>query len=314
MVVVVGVITWAVTEHTTPGQPPSLAVLVDGGTEAMRTVDRLGKLATQIPIAEEIAMGEQIAAKIELSFPDIGGARGFSLAELRPYVQAVVRELIKKGRLRRPEIPYRAEVLATDTVNAFAIPGGHVYITTGMLDLLESEAELAAIMGHEIAHVDLKHCIERLQYEVVARKIGGRPAEAMVSIGYLLLSVGFSDELEAEADRQGTLYAERTGYHPQAGQLVFARLREHFADNRQHRDSVDAEISGMLADALGDYFGTHPAGDERVASFERVFREHGIDVDSGRYYIGVKNLEELTPRTTRAWESEMVSGRIYELP
>ncbi len=313
MVATVGVISWVIAEHATPSQPISLAVLIDGGTEALRTVDRIGKIATRIPIDEEKRIGAEIAAKVAA---DLGGGpraevRGHAFSDAEAYVQSVVDTLVAAGGLRRPEIGYRARILDADVVNAFAIPGGHVYITTGMLDLIDNEAELAAIMGHEMAHVDLGHCIERLQYERVAKKIAGPPAEVLVSLGYRMFSIGYSDELEAEADRQGTIYAERAGYHPQGGQTIFDRLERGRAAPRA-RDSVGAELTGLVADALGDYFGSHPAGRERIAAFERTFREQRFDFDAEVYYLGAQNLDLMVSKRERELPGETATGRIFE--
>jgi len=312
MVATVAFISWVIAEHATPSQPLSLAVLIDGGTEALRTVDRIGKIATQIPIEEENEIGVQIAKQVEGSFGGPGGdVRGHAFSDANAYVQEVVDTLVAAGGLRRPEIEYKAKILDAGIVNAFAIPGGRVYITTGMLDFLETEAELAAIMGHEMAHVDLKHCIERLQYERVAKKIAGPPAEIMVAIGYRMFSIGYSDELESEADRQGTVYSELAGYHPQAGQVLFDRLeKERARDDR--RDSLGKEVGGMVSDALGDYFGTHPAGRERVAAFERTFREQRFDLENEIYYLGEQNLDLMVCKRDRELPGEAAVGRIFE--
>ncbi len=305
MVVLVAGLTWVIAEHATVGQPLSLAVLVDGGSEALRTLDRVGQVLTQVSAEQEIALGAEIATKVEA-----GALAAGDLANTqRAYVQAVVDRLVAKGRLRRPEIPYRAEIVDTEMVNAFAIPGGRVYITTGMLAFLRSEAELAAIMGHEMAHVDLKHCIERIQYELVAKQVGGRLVEAMIGAGYALVSIGYADELEAEADRQGVLFAQRAGYHPQAGQVVFARLRAA-EGGEARRDSLGAEVGGMVADAFGDYFATHPKSDERLRNFDEVYRRQRIDV-TARAYLGRQNYLTWTPMTTSAFPDEYVSRAIY---
>jgi predicted Zn-dependent protease len=312
MVVGVVAISWVIAEHATPPQPLSLSVLVDGGTEAMRTVDRLGKIATRIPVAEEIEIGDRIAQQLEPVPADADvEVRGGPLADAEAYLQAVVDTLAAAGGLRRPEIRYRAAILDTAVINAFAIPGGHVYITTGMLEFLENEAELAAIIGHEMAHVDLAHCIERLQYERLAEKIAGPPAEVLVSIGYRMFSIGYSDELEAEADRQGTLYAERAGYHPQAGQVLFDRLAARVGAGEE-RDSVGREIKGMVSDALSDYFGTHPRDRERIANFERTFAEQRFDLENRAYYLGRLNLDQMTCKRDREISGETVTGRIFD--
>ena len=304
----VGFLTWLIANHATPGQALSLSVLVDTGTEAVRTVDRIGKLATEMPLGEEVKVGDGIARDLEAGFSGWANAKA---QEREQYVAMIAKILVEQGGLRRPGMPYVAKVMDSSEINAFAIPGGHVYITTGMLDHLKSEAELAAILGHEIAHVDLKHCIERIQYEHAARKLGGAPLEVMVGIGTQLATIGFSDDLEKEADRTGTLFAEKAGYHPQGGQVVFARLKALLGERDENRNTLGAEVTGMLGDALNDYFRTHPSSGERILAYDRVFREQGFDLDHHRYYVGSQNYADLKPRSSREYAYEWVEGRIY---
>ena len=185
LILAAGVAVWLITRRDPPQQPASLSVFVDRGTELMQAIDRVGLTLTSLSAAEEMELGRQIAEQVERSFP--GRSETGTEADLQrqsAYVDSVVGYLVQHGSLRRPEIAYTASVIPSDIPNAFALPGGYVYITSSLFDQLETEAELAAIMGHEVAHVDLKHCIERLQYELVARKIGGPPLEMIVAIGW----------------------------------------------------------------------------------------------------------------------------------
>lgn len=311
LVLTVGVVTWLVTTQATPEQSLSLAVLVDTGTETVRSLDRLGKLATEVTLGEEERIGAGIAAAIEAGGGDPEGAAADQRAVAAAYAGAVVAELQERGGPRRSGVQYRVKVLGTSEINAFAVAGGHLYITTAMLGLIESEAELAAVLGHEMAHVDLKHCIERIQYEHAAAKLGGEPLEAMVGIGAGLVSIGFADDLEREADRMGTIYAAHAGYHPQGGQLVFQRLLRLSGARPEARANVGAEVRGMLEDALEGYFRTHPKASERIAGYDRVFREQGFELDSGRYYVGRQNYADMQPRAARELDAEWVTGRIF---
>jgi predicted Zn-dependent protease len=228
----------------------------------------------------------------------------------RAYVAAIVATLVERGGLRRPVIPYTAQVLESPEANAYALPGGWVSITVPLLDLLESEAEVAAVMGHEIAHVDLRHCIERIQYGVVAGKIGGPPFEAMVSVGTGLWSLGYADEQELEADRQGMLYAARAGYHPQAAYRAHERLAKLYGGLPHRADRLDEEIVGMLAGALDDYFATHPPSPERLTHLERAWHEQRLDVEAGTWYLGRENHRLRVARSERELAGEWITGEL----
>jgi predicted Zn-dependent protease len=309
-----GFAVWLIAHRPAPQQPASLSVFVDRGTELMQAIDRVGLTLTRLSAAEEMELGRQIAEQVDRSFPGTVGSEEVSKAELQrqsEYVDAVVRYLVERGGLRRPEIAYTARVVRSDIANAFALPGGYVYITSSLFDRLETEAELAAIMGHEVAHVDLKHCIERLQYELVAREIGGAPLEAIVAIGAALWSLGYADEQEADADRQGTIYAERAGYHPEAAVLALSRLDDLQA-SRPRRDTIDREAAGMVEDAFADYFLTHPPLDERLVNIERTWREQHYDLAGEPYYLGRRNRKDLVPRSQKEFPQELITGRLAE--
>src|ERR1700757_4463246 len=94
-------------------------------------------------------------------------------------------------------------------INAFALPGGHVYVGAGLLSLMDSEDELAAVMAHEIEHVDHYHCAERVQQEQALRKI---PLGGLIAIPAEVFEAGYSKDQELEADREGTRLAVETGY------------------------------------------------------------------------------------------------------
>ncbi len=293
--------------EATPEQPLTLAVLMDTGTETLRTVDRVGKLATGMPMEEEIMLGAKIAAQL---LPADADAVDALRIRQEHYLTVLVRELVAQGGLKRPTMPYNVRVMVSQEINAFALPGGFLVVTSGMLEQAQTEAEIASVLGHEIAHVDLKHCVERLQYEQAARKLGGDPLAALVGLGTELMTIGFSDDLEKEADRVGTIYAVKAGYHPQGGQRLFVRLVALFGEHDAKRDNVVAEVGGMVGDALGGYFRTHPKGEERIEAWERLFREQGYFNDETRYYVGRQNYVERLTKVEKDVASEWATGRL----
>ena len=301
-------VVWLAARNRTPEQPMSLSVVVDRGTEAMQTADRVGKILTRLSAAEEIELGRAIAARVA---PRKSATLSQRQERRRRYVAAVTQRLVVEGGLRRQEIPYSVEVLDRPVANAHALPGGRLYVTVELLDLLDSEAELAAVLGHEIAHVDLRHCVEQIQYEVQARRVGGLPFELMVAVGARLWSLGYADELELEADRQGMLYAARAGYHPQASARALERLAELYGEpSRRRPERLDEEIAGMLAGVLDEYFATHPPTRERLAVLERAWREQRLDLESGTWYVGRENHRTVVARSRRELPGEWVTGRL----
>ena len=221
-----------------------LGTVVEIWGDVLRDVDRFGLTLTRVSTEREVEIGREIETMIarrQRLSPLVSNPK------LLAYVTGVGEALAPYAQ--REGIQYRFHILGTDDVNAYAISGGVVLVTRGMLDLLESEAELAALLGHEISHVDFKHCIESLQYELIVRKVVGDDLAAIASLGYSLIQVGFSEQRELEADAGGMILAAKAGYDPQAAIAVFRKLRQ-----LEERSSD----GGVVQRAFAQYFATHP--------------------------------------------------------
>ncbi len=279
--------------------PASFAVASDATTETMRAVDRAGLMVTRLSDEEETRLGRQMDAANLLP---AGSATDTA------YVQKLVDALVASGALRRPTLSYRAQVVQSKDVNAYASPGGFVYVTSAMLSFAQSEAELATVLGHEIAHVDLRHCVERIQYRVAAEKIGGAPLEVLASIGAALWQAGYADDQESDADRMGVLYAARAGYDPRAAGQLFVRMQMLHGGVTSAPGSVPDELGGAVESTVSGYFRSHPTDTERIARIDRAIAEQGIDVAGRGWYVGRANLAQRTPRSELELDDEWVSG------
>ncbi len=308
-----GAAAWLVGRAETPQQPLSLGIVNRLRSEAMQGADRVGKTLTRVPQAQEIEIGRAMAQRLEARYvapEDLPAAEAATLAERQRYVEAVVATLVERGRLRRPAIPYRVRVLTGGMVNAYALPGGFVSIEDSLLDLLASEAEVAAVLGHEIAHVDLGHAIERVQVRVHAERLDVAPLTMIAALGDVALHAGFDDDQEAEADRRGAVYATHAGYHPEAAAAALRRLEALYGGAEKPPDRLDREIEGMVRGALDDYFRTHPGGPERIARLERALREERLDLERTPYYVGRENRRLWVPRAERELPAEFLTGRL----
>jgi len=305
LVVLVPAVMITVGRHATPQQGASLRPVLDRVTEGKAAVERVGEAAFKASDPEEIALGTVLEGYL-------GNEWGISLSSDgrgRSWLQRVADRLQEQGGLRRgPAITYRVTLLDSPAVNAFALPGGHLFVTSGMLTFLNSEAEAAALLGHEMAHVDLRHCIERYQYELKARRIGGAPLAAMASIGFRLMLQGYADEQESEADRWGMQIAARAGYHPQAAQGMFARLAR--PDAPPH--TIPAEALNTTADSLQDLLASHPDPIARILSLDEAMKECGLDPERHPYYLGRRNRLEWRSRAEQEYPEEWVQRRLAD--
>lgn len=202
--------------------------------------------------AQEIEIGGKYHPRIVKQF---GGEYGSP--ELRRYVAGVGARLAKG--VERKDLQYRFTVLNSPVVNAFATPGGYIYITRGLLALADDEAQLAGVLAHELGHQAALHHARRfgqgLLTSLLVTTLGG--AQAGQLAGGALLS-SFSREHEREADDLGLRYMSRAGYDPRELGGFLSKLR---ADAR-----LRAKLMGKKPEAVDefDFLATHPAPLERV--------------------------------------------------
>ncbi|MBI4937347.1 MAG: M48 family metalloprotease [Nitrosomonadales bacterium] len=220
--------------------------------------------------AQEISVGRRADADVLKQY------HAYESPALQDYVDSVGQELARKSH--RGNLNYRFTVLDTPEVNAFALPGGYVYITRGILAYLNSEAELAAVLGHEIGHVTARHGVRQQSAAQVA-DIGLAVASIFVPqlnsgagqnlaniLGGALLS-GYGREHELEADRLGAEYLARTEYDPQAMIRVVGVLK-----NQELFDAEIAKQEGREPRRYHGLFATHPDNDTRL---QQVVGESG---------------------------------------
>lgn len=169
------------------------------------------------------------------------------------------------GHSKRQDIRYNFKVIETDQVNAFAAPFGHVYVTRGFLDFVESEDEVWMVLGHEVGHIVNRDSItsfkQNMLWGILTQVIGGESETLgnVVGIGLGLLSLQYSRDDEFRADDAGTLLSYRVGYDPHKGLAFFDRLAQR-RDRRPARWEV--------------YFMTHPPMEQRV---ERQLKRAELD-------------------------------------
>ena len=198
--------------------------------------------------------------------PKLVKAFGGEVADpaLRAYVQSVGTLLARTSEL--PELNFTFTVLDTDMVNAFALPGGYVYITRGILSLANTEAEMAGVLAHEIGHVTARHAAQRHSRSVlaglgvgaVAILTGSRGLAELAGSGAGVHLASYSREHELEADTLGVRYLARAGFDTRAMASFLANLRAH--------SRLDARIQGLPPDKVDEanLLATHPRTVERV--------------------------------------------------
>lgn len=208
---------------------------------------------------QEIALGRQYHPQVLKDTP------AYPSAELAAYVQSVGAKLAAHSH--RTNLVYRFTVVDSHEVNAFALPGGYIYITRGLLAYLNSEAELAAVLGHELGHVTARHSVRQhsaatatgLVGAILAGATGVRAAGDLANVAGTALVRGYGREHELEADRLGAEYLARSGYDPQAMLRVI-----HVLKDQESFEIQRAKEEGREPHVYHGLFSTHPDNDQRL--------------------------------------------------
>ncbi|HEU4563341.1 MAG TPA: M48 family metalloprotease [Gemmatimonadaceae bacterium] len=233
--------------------------------------------------ADEINMGRQAAQQVEQS---IGFVQN---AEMQNYVQRIGAELA--ARSERPNLPWTFRVVDDPTPNAFALPGGFIFVTRGMMTLMESEAELATVLGHEIGHVTARHSVQQMSRQQLAQlglvlgaiiapnTVGQLGNVAGQGLQLLFLKYGRDDE--RQADELGFRYALADGYDVREMADVFQALeREQQLTNQS---------------PLPQWLSTHPYPEERIKAVQQRLAQlnrplEGLKVDEPQYMQAINGL------------------------
>ncbi|MBP7792825.1 MAG: M48 family metalloprotease [Candidatus Goldbacteria bacterium] len=224
-----------------------------------------------IPEAMEMQFGLSARQEFEKQY------KKSTNTEVANYVSKIGNKLVASLPEKYKGTKFEFILLDSSEVNAFAIPGGYVYITTGLMKELQDEAQLATVLGHEMGHVLKKHTVKALQRQIIASKgvefldnliNSGKPEDQKnemlslgSSIGVSLLLLKNSRENEFEADEMGSLIASYAGYSPNGTievQNIFLKLRQN--------------KPGMVEQMLS----THPVSEERIKHAEDFITQNSL--------------------------------------
>ena len=241
------------------GPEPILNLVADGEHE----LTRLPVAFLPLSDSEEIKIGKELE-KSYAGFWRQGGDEAQNRA-IEDYVQKVGAQIAAHARRK---LPYRFHYIPSlDFVNAFALPGGPVFIGGGLMALMDTEDELAAVLGHEIEHIDHYHCAERIQVEAALRRI---PVGQLVALPVEIFVAGYSKNQELEADREGTRLAAAASYSPQGAIQMFEAFERLYPTKNVRSGTPQEELSEIARKALEGYFRSHPLNAERIDQIRRM--------------------------------------------
>jgi predicted Zn-dependent protease len=212
-------------------------------------------------LEKEIALGKQLAQEVERQ------AKIIDDPVIAEYVNRVGQNIVRNSDAK---VPFTIKVLDTEEVNAFALPGGFFFVNSGLILKSESEAELAGVMAHEIAHVALRHGTkqatrgELMEIGLIAGSIftgygwTGYAVRQLGSLAIPLSMLTFTRSMERQADYFGLQYMYKSGYDPTA-----------FVDFFEKIETLEKRKPGTISKV----FATHPMDDERIKSAQKEMQE-----------------------------------------
>lgn len=248
---------------------PALAPAFQLAGESTQLIDRAASKVIPVEELDEKELGDIIAGRAHTEPQDSATA---------VYLNACMSYLI---RYSKQPFEYRVFVHPSDVPNAFALPGGVVYVTRGLLKTMRSESELIAVMAHEMGHIELGHCFNSVKFELLARKAHGETLGKIADFAVaFLLRPSFSKTQENESDEYAYRLMIESQYDPRGLAFAFNRLA----------DSTGVRRENGILDA---YFSTHPSLELRYTKFLADADQWWSNHREERRYIGRKNLTEL---------------------
>ncbi len=217
------------------------------------------------PQSTEAMLGAEVAGFIEYYY------RVCTNPELNARVDRVGHQVLKANGFTKRN--YVFTILNSSEINAFAAPAGYIYITTGMLDILESDDELACVLAHEIAHVEQEHGLKQYRRAQKAAAIGvlvsvisGQDVSIIAEFVRELVMRGYDRKYEKEADRYGYMYVRRTSFDPEMNLVLMGKL-------------LDMELANDVK--IVSWLRTHPKAEDRL----KYINEYKADAEKAMQYI-----------------------------
>jgi beta-barrel assembly-enhancing protease len=263
------------------------------GAIAIATILAIAGCAPTITTQQEVQMGAEYARQINQQLPLVQDVQA------NRYLDELGRSISRLADDRG--LRYSFYIVDSDVINAFAVPGGHVYINRGLIERTSNMSELTGVLAHEIAHVTQRHGIEQMAraqraegmlsilYGVLLRRPPSPVEQIGVQVGAGAVFAGYSREAEREADYYAVRYSIQSGYDPRG---LVTMLETLMAERQRDPGRVE------------QWFATHPTTDERIENTRQHIRDYGplpanLTTNTAEYRNFQQRLRQLPPPRDR---------------
>ncbi len=261
-ILLLGLAAIVVSERHQVDVPPGPAAVLYLVADTEQELTRMPVSFTRMSDEEEIRIGNELTSEYLLADDR---TRDSDILEIEKYLTQVGARLAPHAHRN---LPYRFHYLPDKyLINAFALPGGHVFVGAGLLSLMDSEDELAAVMGHEIEHIDHYHCAERVQQQEALHKL---PFGGLIGMPIEVFEAGYSKDQEFEADREGTRLAVESGYSANGAIRMFETFQRLYEEYQSRAKTPQQELSNVALQTLEGYFRSHPLPSERIDQIRKL--------------------------------------------
>ena len=258
-------------------EPLSASDIISGAfniaQDAAKTADDIGQELMGLTVDEQNRIGGEVHKLILSEHTTLDSSR--QIARLKRLSLPFIKRSSRSG------ITFTFTVLDSPEINAFAHVGGYIYVNRGLLELVTRDVELEFVMGHEIGHIELKHCQRALTYAARAADLGadvggevGRAlGDNLVQIAYHLVSVGYSEDREFAADQwafQRMLERGRSREDALAMSRRFVTLEQERQDPAESDRRQPENVAGTVLRELDKHFKTHPPSTERLRRLQNL--------------------------------------------
>ena len=291
---------------------PAAVLYLVADTE--QELSRMPVRFTRMSDSEEVRIGDDIA-KMYTRDTALDKEQQQKVETIEKYLNEVGNKVSAHAHRR---LPYRFHYVPNEyMINAFALPGGHVYVGGGLLALMDSEDELAAVLGHEIEHIEHYDCADRAQQEQALRRI---PLGGLVAIPVFIFEAGYSKDQELQADLDGTRLAFEAGYSPNGAIRMFEAIDREYQRYRVQRaraGTPQEEASQVAEETIAGYFRSHPLPSERVTQVRKMIADHNwparAERDLGIAYIFWTERAKVAMQDHKFSEAEQLASRSVEM-